>query len=81
MKTDLEILFDILDKQRTTVIACDIDLTVYNRKALIVKDAKASAFFDQKIHELKAVKERAEETIEVIKKKIAETDKANKNVN
>ena len=71
MKTKIEHLSDILEAQEAKIIACDIDLVIYNRKNIIVTDAKESAYFDQKIAELKAIKARAEETIKVIKDMIA----------
>ena len=71
MKTKIEHLSDILEAQEAKIIACDIDLVIYNRKNIIVTDAKESAYFNQKIAELKAIKARAEETIKVIKDMIA----------
>lgn len=75
IKTRLEILIDILNVQQNRVVACEIDLTIYNRKNLIVKDQKESAYYRQKIAELTAVKGRAEETIEIITKLIDEEKK------
>lgn len=71
MKTKIEHLSDILEAQEAKIIACDIDLTIYNRKLIIVTDSKETAYFTQKVAELKAIKARAEETIGVIKEMIA----------
>jgi hypothetical protein len=66
MKTRLEIMTDLIDMQNAKIISCEVDLITYNRKNLIVKDAKETAFYQQKIKELEAIKKRAEETIEIL---------------
>jgi hypothetical protein len=71
MKTKIEHLSDLLEAQEAKIIACDIDLTIYNRKLIIITEAKETAYFTQKVAELKAIKARAEETIQVIKDMIA----------
>ena len=71
MKTKIDHLTDLLEAQEAKIIACDIDLVIYNRKTIIVTDAKETAYFNQKIAELKAIKARAEETIKVISDMIA----------
>jgi hypothetical protein len=71
MKTKIEHLSDLLEAQEVKILACEIDLVIYNRKTIIITDAKESAYFNQKIAELKAIKARAEETIQVIKDMIA----------
>jgi protein associated with RNAse G/E len=71
MKSKIDHLTDIMEAQEAKIIACDIDLTIYNRKLIIVTDSKETAYFNQKVNELKAIKARAEETIEVIKNMIA----------
>jgi hypothetical protein len=76
MKTKIEHLTDILEAQEAKIIACDIDLTIYNRKLIIVTESKETAFFTQKVAELKAIKARAEETIEVIKEMISKDKKS-----
>lgn len=67
MKTREERLNEIMETQESKILACDIDLTIYNRKLIVVVDPKETAYFNQKVAELKAIKARAEETIEVIK--------------
>lgn len=75
MKTKIEHLSDLLEAQEAKIVACDIDLTIYNRKLIIVTDSKETAYFTQKVAELKAIKARAEETIQVIKDMIASEKK------
>lgn len=75
MKTKIEHLSDLLEAQEAKIVACDIDLTIYNRKLIIVTDSKETAYFTQKVAELKAIKARAEETIQVIKDMIASKKK------
>ena len=75
MKTKIEYLSDLLEAQEAKIVACDIDLTIYNRKLIIVTDSKETAYFTQKVAELKAIKARAEETIQVIKDMVASEKK------
>lgn len=75
MKTKIEHLSDLLEAQEAKIVACDIDLTIYNRKLIIVTDSKETAYFTQKVAELKAIKARAEETIQVIKDMVASEKK------
>jgi hypothetical protein len=75
MKTRLQHLTEILEQQRGKVIACEIDLIVYNRKLIVVKDQNALNYFNKKVEEIKAVKARAEETVNVIEKLIIDEGK------
>jgi hypothetical protein len=78
-KTKLDHLYDLLNSQEARIVACEVDLTVYNRKLLVIKDEKTEAFFKQKISELESIKARSIETVDIIKKMIGNYGKSNKN--
>jgi len=81
IKESIDHLIDILNSQNQKIIACDVDLIVYNRKLIIVSDANSTAYLKKKVDELKAIKARAEETVEVINKQIDEELKKGKKKN
>jgi hypothetical protein len=66
VKTRSELIGEIIDAQNLKIISCEVDLTLYERRNLIVKNDKEAEFYTKKIQELKTIKERAEETLVVL---------------
>lgn len=66
IKTRIELMADLINVQNSRVISCEVDITNYTRKTLVIKDAQQSAVYESKLKELKAIKERAEETIKIL---------------